>query len=92
MALTLLPAPGKGKPVAIGLALMVLLSVLPVGLAQTLASVKHGLWYARSAEFMQQDYLQTLRWLRVIGDTVFAVGVLGYIVLRRVYAGRAVHR
>ncbi|MCB1182971.1 nitric-oxide reductase large subunit [bacterium] len=60
----------------IGLALMVLLSVLPVGLAQTLASVKHGLWYARSAEFMQQDYLQTLRWLRVIGDTVFAVGVL----------------
>ncbi|MCA9516151.1 MAG: nitric-oxide reductase large subunit, partial [Myxococcales bacterium] len=41
----------------IGLALMVLLSVLPVGLAQTLASVKHGLWYARSAEFMQQDYL-----------------------------------
>jgi len=60
----------------IGLALMVFISVLPVGLAQTLASVKHGLWYARSAEFMQQDYLQTLRWLRVIGDTIFAVGVL----------------
>ena len=60
----------------IGLLLMVLISVLPVGLAQTLASVKHGLWYARSAEFMQQDYLQTLRWLRVIGDTIFAVGVL----------------
>ena len=60
----------------IGLLLMVLISVLPVGLAQTLASVKHGLWYARSAEFMQQDYLQVLRWLRVIGDTIFAVGVL----------------
>jgi len=60
----------------IGLLLMVLISVLPVGLAQTLASVKHGLWYARSAEFMQQDYMQTLRWLRVIGDTIFAVGVL----------------
>ena len=60
----------------VGLLLMVLISVLPVGLAQTLASVKHGLWYARSAEFMQQDYLQTLRWLRVIGDTIFAVGVL----------------
>ena len=59
----------------IGLLLMVLISVLPVGLAQTMASVKHGLWYARSAEFMQQDYLQTLRWMRVFGDTIFAVGV-----------------
>ncbi|MCU0305852.1 MAG: nitric-oxide reductase large subunit [Thermoanaerobaculales bacterium] len=60
----------------IGLALMVLISVLPVGFAQTVASVEHGLWYARSAEFMQQPYLQTLRWLRVIGDTIFAVGAL----------------
>jgi nitric oxide reductase subunit B len=66
----------------IGLALMVLLSVLPVGLMQTVASVKHGLWYARSAEFMQQPTLQLLRWLRMIGDTIFAVGVvaLGYFV------------
>ena len=60
----------------IGLAAMVLISVLPVGLAQTMASVRDGLWYARSAEFLQQDYLQTLRWLRVIGDTIFAVGTL----------------
>ena len=36
----------------IGLAAMVLLSVLPIGLAQTVASVKEGLWYARSAEFL----------------------------------------
>ncbi len=60
----------------LGLAAMVLISVLPVGLAQTMASVRDGLWYARSAEFLQQDYLQTLRWLRVIGDTIFAVGTL----------------
>lgn len=60
----------------IGLALMVLLSVLPVGLAQTVASIQHGLWYARSAEFLQQPWLETVRWLRVIGDTVFAAGVL----------------
>lgn len=67
----------------VGLLLMVLISVLPVGLAQTLASVRHGLWYARSSEFLQQGYLQTLRWLRVIGDTIFAVGVLslGYFVI-----------
>jgi nitric oxide reductase subunit B len=60
----------------IGLTLMVLLSVLPVGLLQTIASVKHGLWYARSAEFLQSEPLETLRWLRAIGDTIFALGAV----------------
>jgi len=60
----------------LGLLLMVLISVLPVGLAQTVASVKHGLWYARSAEFLESPALQTIRWLRVIGDTIFAVGAI----------------
>ncbi len=60
----------------IGLALMVLLSALPIGLAQTVASVEKGLWYARSAEFMQSSTLDTFRWLRVIGDTIFAVGAI----------------
>jgi nitric oxide reductase subunit B len=60
----------------IGLLLMVLLSVLPVGLAQTVASVKHGLWYARSAEFLESPTLETVRWMRVIGDTIFAIGAL----------------
>ncbi len=60
----------------IGLLLMVLLSVLPVGLAQTVASAKYGLWYARSAEFLETPALETIRWLRVIGDTIFAVGSL----------------
>lgn len=61
----------------IGLLLMVVISILPVGLAQTVASVTHGLWYARSAEFLQNPTLDTIRWLRMIGDTVFAAGVLG---------------
>ena len=67
----------------LGLALMVLLSLLPVGLLQTWASVTHGMWYARSAEFMQLGLIQQLRWLRVIGDTIFAVGTLalGWFVL-----------
>ncbi|MDF1576246.1 MAG: nitric-oxide reductase large subunit [Bacteroidales bacterium] len=59
-----------------GLLLMVVLSVLPVGLAQTVASVKHGLWYARSAEFLETPALETIRWLRVIGDSIFAIGAL----------------
>ena len=67
----------------IGLALMVLLSLLPVGLLQAWASVEHGMWYARSAEFMQTPLMDTLRWLRVIGDTIFALGAvtLGWFVL-----------
>jgi nitric oxide reductase subunit B len=59
----------------IGLALMVLLSLLPIGLAQTWASVETGLWYARSAEFLQSPILERLRWLRMLGDTVFLSGV-----------------
>ncbi len=60
----------------IGLALMILISLLPVGLAQTWVSVKYGLWYARSADFMQDGTLSFFRWLRVIGDTIFALGTL----------------
>ncbi|GAB1450450.1 nitric-oxide reductase large subunit [Draconibacterium sp.] len=60
----------------IGLAAMVFISVLPVGLAQTVASVQEGLWWARSAEFMQQPYLVIFKWLRVIGDTIFAFGTI----------------
>jgi nitric oxide reductase subunit B len=67
----------------IGLALMVLLSLLPIGLMQTWASVEHGTWYARSAEFMSRGIIHTFVWLRTIGDTLFAIGalVLGWFVL-----------
>jgi nitric oxide reductase subunit B len=60
----------------IGLLLMVLVSLLPVGLMQTWAAVSHGTWYARSAEFLQTPTMNALRWLRVLGDTIFAIGVL----------------
>ena len=60
----------------IGLLLMVVLSLLPVGLMQTVASVKEGMWYARSAEFMQEPLVNTFKWMRTIGDTIFAVGSL----------------
>lgn len=63
----------------IGLLLMVLISVLPIGLLQTIASVNEGMWYARSAEFMQQPLMNTLRWLRVIGDTIFAIGLFAFV-------------
>lgn len=63
----------------IGLLAMITISLLPIGLAQTVASVQEGLWYARSAEFMQQDYITVFKWLRVIGDTLFAIGTLALV-------------
>ncbi|QDV17254.1 Nitric oxide reductase subunit B [Gimesia panareensis] len=63
-----------------GLMLMCLLSLLPVGLMQTNASVNHGYWYARSSEFMQTDLMQTLRWLRVPGDTIFFLGAVTLVI------------
>jgi nitric oxide reductase subunit B len=67
----------------VGLLLMVLLSLLPIGLMQTWAAVEYGTWYARSSEFLQTGGMNTLRWLRLIGDTTFAAGViaLGWFVL-----------
>ena len=63
----------------IGLMLMVLLSLLPVGLLQTKASVEVGYWHARSPEFMQQPLLNNLRWMRVLGDTLFGLGAVAFV-------------
>ncbi|MGA2502090.1 MAG: cbb3-type cytochrome c oxidase subunit I, partial [Tepidisphaeraceae bacterium] len=60
----------------LGSAGMAMLSLLPVGIAQAIASIDKGMWYARSAEFMQQPYMQNLRWMRAFGDTLFAAGVI----------------
>ena len=62
-----------------GLLAMLVLSLLPVGLMQTWASVEYGYWYARSAEFLQTSTMQTFRWLRVIGDTIFTTGVVALV-------------
>jgi nitric oxide reductase subunit B len=66
-----------------GLVFMVVLSMLPIGIAQALASIQQGTWYARSAEFLQTPGMQMLRWMRVPGDVLFAAGaaVLGLFVV-----------
>ena len=58
----------------IGLMAMCVISLLPVGLMQTWASVDKGYWYARSPEFMHTEVMQTLRWLRVPGRHNFCPG------------------
>jgi len=58
----------------IGLLVMVTISILPMGILQAIASIQHGYWYARSAAFMHTDTMQLLRWLRVPGDIILALG------------------
>ena len=62
-----------------GLLAMVLFSLLPVGLMQTWASVEKGYWFARSEAFLHSPLLKTLRWMRVPGDTVFAIGAFALV-------------
>ena len=60
----------------IGLMAMVVISLLPVGLLQTWASVKYGYWFARSPEFLSTPLVEAVKWSRVFGDTIFAIGSL----------------
>src|SRR5262245_13896946 len=64
----------------VGLFAMCVVSLLPVGLLQTWASVDQGYWYARSSEFMNTPIMQTLRWMRVPGDTLFALGAVALVI------------
>ncbi len=63
----------------IGMLMEILLSLLPIGLLQTYQSVNQGYWYARSPEFMQTTLMQNLRWTRLFGDTVFAIGAIAFV-------------
>jgi nitric oxide reductase subunit B len=77
----------------IGLAMMVFMSLLPAGIYQAWASVSTGLWYARSPEIVHSGVMETLVWLRVPGDLVFAAGsvFLAAYALRLIWpAGRTV--
>lgn len=58
----------------LGLVGMIVTSLLPIGIYQAYASMTQGLWYARSEGFLQQDFLETLRWIRTISDLVFIAG------------------
>ncbi|MCP1372673.1 nitric-oxide reductase large subunit [Dyella lutea] len=60
----------------IGLSLMALLTLLPLGVLQLSAALDHGYWFARSEHFMNQPLVHLLVWMRVPGDSLFAVGAL----------------
>ena len=60
----------------IGLFLMVTVSVLPIGILQAHESITNAYWSARSADFLQQDFMQVIRWMRMPGDLLLGTGEL----------------
>ena len=60
----------------IGLMTMLVVSVLPIGIMQAVEAIQNGYWSARSEEFMHTELMQTVRWLRVPGDILLALGEL----------------
>ena len=70
----------------LGLALMVVIDLLPVGANQLLAVLEHGLAAARSQAYVQGELFQTLTWARIIGGALFVLGgvlPLAWFVLTR---------
>ena len=57
----------------IGLAMMVLLSLLPGGILQLWDVVQHGYWHARSLEAIGSHRSLLIEWLRLPGDLVFII-------------------
>ena len=57
----------------IGLAMMVMLSLLPGGLLQVWDVLQNGYWHARSLDYVGSDRSRLIEWLRLPGDVVFIV-------------------
>jgi nitric oxide reductase subunit B len=57
----------------IGLALMFLIALLPIGIMEFVTSYREGLWAAKSAAFFNRPIIQTLGNLRIIPDTILIV-------------------
>ena len=63
----------------IGLLVMTLFTLFPIGIAQAWTSYKEGLWMARDYSFFERPFVSLLGQLRIIPDTVIIV--LGIIPL-----------
>ncbi|RBW68367.1 nitric-oxide reductase large subunit [Bacillus taeanensis] len=64
----------------IGLAGMVIVTLLPVGFLQLKEAFFSGYWASRSPEFLQQDIIQKLLTIRAVPDTIFLLGVIALAV------------
>ncbi|AUC85695.1 nitric oxide reductase large subunit [Polaribacter sp. ALD11] len=59
----------------IGLVAMVVLSLLPIGIIQAYTSITEGYSFARESDLLYSPTIQTLKWMRMIGDIIFSVGI-----------------
>ncbi|AHG02032.1 hypothetical protein HALLA_01650 (plasmid) [Halostagnicola larsenii XH-48] len=60
----------------VGIALMLFLSLLPVGFLQLEVAFTEGYAASRSLEFYSGNLIQTLFWLRMPGDTLLILGAI----------------
>jgi nitric oxide reductase subunit B len=58
----------------VGLALMVVMDLFPVGVHQLMAVLRDGYAFARSQAYLEGSVFQTLTWLRGIGVAIFIAG------------------
>jgi nitric oxide reductase subunit B len=58
----------------IGLAWMVFVNLVPVGILQLYDSFENGYWHSRTPAFFAQPALRILEWLRFPGDLLFIIG------------------
>ncbi|BDG07955.1 nitric-oxide reductase large subunit [Anaeromyxobacter paludicola] len=78
----------------LGLAGMIVLSLLPAGFYQFAIAIKHGIWYARSPEVTGSSFIHTATWLRVFPDVVFDAGALALVafVAKAIFGDLALRR
>jgi nitric oxide reductase subunit B len=58
----------------IGLAGMLFINLVPIGIVQLADSFQSGYWHARQPEFFAQPLVRFFEWLRLPGDLLFIVG------------------
>ena len=65
----------------IGLAIMIVFSLLPAGFIQLYDVIENGYWHARSIDFVNNRMMSLIGWLRMPGDVIFIVfGALPFFV------------
>ena len=57
-----------------GLAWMLFVNLVPIGIVQLSDSFRYGYWHAREPAFFQQPLIRLFEWLRLPGDLLFIVG------------------
>jgi nitric oxide reductase subunit B len=65
----------------IGLAAMVVTNLFPGGVLQLADVLNNGYWHARGPEFLSEQIMRVLEWIRLPGDLVFAgLGVVPAVI------------